>query len=171
MKYSLVDSKDPILSQKLEDFDFTNPPTDPVELVENLHKILREKGGLALSANQVGLPYRVFVINTQDDKPLAFFNCKIVDYSDETEVMEEGCLSYPGLFIKIKRPKSVRARITNEHNVTEAHRFDGLTSRIIQHEYDHLEGLNFISRATRFHLTKAKKDHKLLLRRKLKKGL
>ena len=166
MIYNLVKENDPILKEPIQNFDFENPPVDPVQLANDLFEACRRHRGVALAANQVGLPYRVFVIDTREEKPLALFNCKITDYSEEEEYYEEGCVTYPGLFIKIKRPINIRARVTNELNITETHRFSGMTARIIQHEHDHLEGINFLSRSNKIHRERAKRQLKTLLRRK-----
>jgi peptide deformylase len=64
--------------------------------------------GLGLSANQIGLPYRAFAIKAE--KIIVCFNPRIVDYSEETIYLEEGCLSYPNLYIKVKRPKKIKIR-------------------------------------------------------------
>ena len=75
--------------------------------------------------------------------------------------MMEGCLSYPGLFVKIKRPKSITMEWWTEEDTRCEERFEGMTSRILQHEVDHLNGITFLQRAGRYHLDKARKDKKL----------
>ena len=73
-------------------------------------------------------------------------------------IESEGCLSYPGLFIKIKRPTEIRARITDWQKNIDTFKLTGLTARIFQHEYDHLQGINFTQRANKIHLDRAKKQ-------------
>lgn len=155
MILDLVDSKHPLLWTKLERFNMSNPPTDPVELVVNLTETMINNKGLGLAANQVGLPYRVFVINSEQVIPC--FNPIIVDSSDETVMMEEGCLSYPDLFVKIKRPASIRTRYTLPNGETITKVFEGLTARVFQHELDHLDGVCHIKRANPIHLEKARR--------------
>ena len=151
----LVDCNDPILRLPLEKFDFSNPPTDPLELAIDLAETCLHHNGLAIAANQVGLPYRVFVI--RGDEIITCFNPTIVDESTETIVLEEGCLSFPGLFVKVKRPKKIKVRYTEPNGETVTQIFDGFTARVFQHELDHLNGIVYISRANRFHLEQARK--------------
>jgi peptide deformylase len=155
----LVDCNDPILKQKTENFDFANPPINPVELYNDL----AENDGLGLAAPQVGLPYRVFVMRAENI--IGVFNPKIVDISSEMVYLEEGCLSYPNLWVKVKRPKKVKVRYTNPDGQTETRVFDGMSARVFQHEFDHLEGIVHTKRANRFHLEQARK-----LQKKLNKG-
>ncbi len=159
----LVDCYDPILRQRTENFDFTNPPINPVELYNDLAETMRENEGLGLAAPQVGLPYRAFVMRAENI--IGVFNPKIVDISSEMVYLEEGCLSYPNLWVKIKRPKKIKVRFTNPDGQTETRVFDGMSARVFQHETDHLDGILHIKRANRFHLEQAKK-----LAKKLSKG-
>lgn len=158
MILDLVNSTHPILSTKLPRFDMSNPPVDPVELVVNLTETMIHNKGLGLAANQVGLPYRVFVINAEQVIPC--FNPIIVDASSETVMMEEGCLSHPDLFVKIKRSASVKTRYTLPNGEVVTKVFEGLTSRVFQHELDHLDGVCHLKRANPIHLEKARRLQK-----------
>jgi len=151
----LVDKNDPILKQVMEKFDFKNPPVDPVLLYQDLAQTMIEHNGIGLSANQIGLPYRAFVMRAAD--VIGVFNPIIVDYSTETVILEEGCLSYPNLYVKIKRPKKIKARYTLPNGEVVTQVFDGITARCFQHELDHLNGILYTSRANKFHLEQAKK--------------
>ena len=82
--------------------------------------------------------------------------------------MIEGCLSFPGLFVKVKRPETIVLHWETEEGSECEETFDGITSRILQHEVDHLNGITFIKRANRFHLEQARKQMKLSARRKKK---
>lgn len=141
----LVEDTHPLLNQKLEEFDFDNPPTDPIELAKGLVELMIKHRGIGLSANQVGLPYRVFVMNTTPF--VACFNPRLVDAGDETILLDEGCLSYPGLSVRIQRPKNIKVRYTLPNGQVETHKYTGMTARVFLHELDHMEGIDFISRA------------------------
>lgn len=143
--YPLIDDQDPILKQPLGLFDFKNPPMDPVELAHILAETMIRNRGMGLSSNQIGFPHRAFVMQT--NPVLVCFNPKIVDHGDETIAMDEGCLSYPGLIVKITRPRNIRVRYTLPNGETETQTFQGLTARIFQHELDHMDGINFLDRA------------------------
>ena len=149
-------------------FDFENPPVDPTELVEQLVTLMIESKGVGLSANQVGLPYRVFVMGNPGDKEsiIPVFNPSIINYSEETEYSEEGCLSFPGLFVPIKRFKDIRVRMATVDGEIDTAKFTGYTAKLFQHEYDHMEGRDFRKRATRYHMEKAQKNMKLMTRKR-----
>lgn len=163
MKYELIDCNDPILKTEIEPFDFSNPPIDPLELVTNLAETMLHHGGIGLSANQCGLPYRVFIMKGTELIPC--FNPRIVDMSSETIVLEEGCLSYPNFFVKVKRPRRIKVRFTEPNGKTSTHVYDGMTARIFQHELDHLNGIAYIKRANKLHLERARQQQKIAARR------
>lgn len=153
MVYELIEHDSVILEEELPLFDFSNPPIDPQELSRSLLETMREHRGIGLSANQVGLPYRVFVMD--GDPPFACFNPKIVDVSKELISLTEGCLSYPGVAVPIKRPAHVRVRFTEPGGTTMTRKFTGMTARIFLHEYDHLQGVNFLRKMHPVHKEKA----------------
>ena len=119
------------------------------------------------AANQLGLEHRVFVLNTKPD-PIVCFNPKIVHYSEKYAVTEEGCLTFPGLFVKIRRPQWIRVRFHEADGSMRTETLNGLAARAFQHELDHLDGVNYLSRAKKIHMDQAKKKQKLI-DRKLKR--
>ena len=153
MVYDLIEHDSAILEQELPLFNFDNPPTDPEELARNLLDTMRHHKGIGLSANQVGLPYRVFIM--EGEPAFACFNPKIVDVSEEIVSLMEGCLSYKGVGVPIKRPAHVRVRFTAPNGNTMTRKFTGMTARIFLHEYDHLQGVNFLRRMHPVHKEKA----------------
>ena len=140
-------------------FDFDSD-VDPLDLACDLAETMIHSNGIGLAANQCGLRHRVFVLMA--DEIITCFNPKIVDFSEEKLYLEEGCLSYPGLLVKIKRPKKVRVRYTEPDGNTITKVFDGITARAFQHELDHLNGTAHISRANRIHREQAFKKWRLL---------
>ena len=162
-KYNLVDETDPILSTKMDRFDFQNPPVDPEELGKDLLAHMRYFGGIGLSANQLGLPYRVFV--TEGDPGFACFNPRITAHAGEEVLMDEGCLSYPGLYIKKKRPQMIRVRFFSPTGEPIVKRYSGITARIFMHEMEHMDGENYLDGVNNIVLQRAKKKQQNLLRR------
>jgi len=152
----LIKYPDPILTTPCEPFDFANPPGDPSELAIGLMQLMNQYNAIGLSANQVGVPFRVFVLRSHPEN-FACFNPKIVFQSEEKELMEEACLSFPGVNVKIKRSKSIRVRFQTPSGETVTTNFDGLTARTFQHEIDHLDGVLFFNRANKYHRDKALK--------------
>jgi peptide deformylase len=155
----LVKTDDPILTTKIENFDFSNPPTDPYELAQDLVKFMYDNNGIGLAANQLGLPYRAFAMRGHPQN-FVCFNPRVVQPSEQQVILEEGCLTYPGLLVKIKRPQHVRVRFTMANGETRTDTFTGMTARIFQHELDHLDGIKFFDRANRYHKEQALKKWK-----------
>ena len=147
-----------VLTTRTTEFDFSNPPTNPHELVQLMLNEMNNANGVGLSANQLGLPYRVFVMRGNEYN-FAFFNPKIVSLSDRASTMEEGCLSFPGLVVKVPRANTVRLRFQTQSGGTDTKMFDGLSARVVQHEMDHLDGVLFFNRAHRYHREKALKGY------------
>lgn len=165
----LVASNDPILREEMPRFNFKDPPMDPHEIAHILAQTMIKNDGYGLSANQVGLPYRVFVVI--GSPILCCFNPRIVDVSEDELTMEEGCLSYPGLYVKIKRPQVIRIRYTRPDGETVTEQYQDLTARVMLHELDHLNGICHLNRANKFHLDQAKAKMKKLLRQKKKSSI
>lgn len=160
----LVKKDNIILKTVCKSFDFDNPIMDPYSLVEEMHRIRRKGGGVGLAANQVGINTRVLVIGMgdftvegADDFAKAFFNPEITEYSKETVMMMEGCLTYHNLFVRIKRPKSIKITWQTEEGTMCEGEYSGITARILQHEVDHLDGITFDTIANPYHLAHAKK--------------
>lgn len=158
---------DKLLYQVLEDFDFSNPPTDPIQLANDLIETMKENKGLGLSANQCGLPYRAFALWSAD--PLVCFNPRVIDQTSEMVSLDEGCLTFPNLFIKIKRPKAIKVRFEDCYGDTHTEKFIGMTARGFLHEMDHLDGVIFTKRASVPHLNRAW-NQKKILDRQIKRG-
>ena len=104
--------------------------------------------GIGISANQIGIWERAFAMvkDIENNEVMVCFNPRIVkSYSEEVE-MEEGCLSYPELFLKVKRPDKIVVKYEDEDKKTHKMKLEGLASRVFQHEYDHMEGIDFTQR-------------------------
>jgi peptide deformylase len=156
----IVKYTDPILKEEMPAFDFKNPIINPIELYNDLAETMRENDGMGLSANQIGVRTRAFVMRAEEI--IGVFNPRVVDTTSETVTLEEGCLSYPNLFVKVKRPKSIRVRFTTPDGETSTKTFTGMTARVFLHELDHLNGIAHTSRANRYHLEQARKLSKKL---------
>ena len=148
---------DTYLLKECEEFDFKNPPFDPIEFAQDLVKFMYEHNALGIAANQVGTPYRIFAMRGHPEN-FVCFNPKIVQPSEKTVVLEEGCLSYSGLLVKIKRPEFVRVRFTTPNGDTITRQFVGMSARVFQHEYEHLDGVRFYDNANRFHRERAMRE-------------
>ena len=104
--------------------------------------------GIGISANQIGIWERAFAMirDVENNEVMVCFNPRIIkSYTEEVE-MEDGCLSYPELFLKIKRPDKIVVKYEDEDKKTHKLKLQGLASRVFQHEYDHMEGIDFTQR-------------------------
>lgn len=155
--YELVEEATKVLRNPTSEFDFENPPECPKEVEKNLSEAMERFGGIGLSANQLGLDYRVFVMRTADSGIKAFFNPEVTKLSKETEMMKEGCLSFPDIYLMIKRPKAIEFEYTDSEGERHTLQLEGLGSRCVQHELDHLNGIIFLQRASRFKIERALK--------------
>ena len=147
------------LIQKSSDWDFSSDG-DAEQLEKEMIEFMFESNGIGLAANQIGMTKRVFTIGSKNIpgfEPMAVFNPKILNYSQEEELFKEGCLSYPGLWLNIKRPKKIIAEYQNSKGDTITAELDGLISRCFQHEYDHLDGVCFVDKVSQMKLQLAMK--------------
>jgi|TARA_R110000803_G_scaffold173111_6_gene235869 peptide deformylase len=150
----------PFLDETLAQFDFKDRKDLCTAMTDTMYKY----GGIGLSCNQVGLPYRMFVIgghpSIEDGKLRYCFNPEVIDVSSETILMKEGCLTFPFLFLAIKRPKWVHAKYTNENGEEVDEYLHGMPSRIWQHENEHMNGYVFTDLVSKLKLDTAKKAQK-----------
>jgi peptide deformylase len=143
---NLVSEEHPILKQVLPEFDFKNSPINPEKLASDLAETCKANHGIGLSANQCGLPYRVFVMGSEDGY-VAYFNPSIVLKSKKEIHMMEGCLSFPFLGLRITRPEEVAVTYQDHNGDWKEAQFSGISARCFQHELDHLNGIVYTSHA------------------------
>ena len=131
-------------------------PAEPVpacddelrDLVRAMFDLMYESQGVGLAAPQVGLKKRILVVN-EDGKPeneFALINPTIVERSGAPTTFEEGCLSFPGIYAEIERPERCKVEALDPNGEPIVREFEGFVSRIVQHEYDHLEGVLLVDR-------------------------
>jgi peptide deformylase len=147
---NIVKFPDPILREKIEEFDFTNPPIDPEQLEKDMIELMLKHDGIGLAATQVGVKARMFVMGHTEypEQAQAFYNPVVVANTEAVEDLEEGCLSFPGIFVNIKRPKAIKARWQNSKGEWQESEFDGYNCKCFLHELDHLEGIVFQDRVS-----------------------
>ena len=137
---------DPVLRQKAEPVVAITPELR--RLIADMFDTMYAEEGVGLAAPQVGVSDRVIVVDPHDDEtePFALINPEILDASKETEKNEECCLSIPGVRDMVERSSRVRVRGLSEHGEIREFDAEGLLSRILQHEVDHLDGILFFDR-------------------------
>jgi peptide deformylase len=116
------------------------------EITQQMFDALKKGKGVGLAGPQIGLMQRIFVVHVEGDEPRVFINPSIIETSQETAKYEEGCLSVPGIWADVIRPKTIKVQAWNEKGRAFTIETGGLLARVILHEYDHLEGVLFIDR-------------------------
>jgi len=138
---NLVYYPDPILKKELTDVNIENPGFDPIELKEQMTQVMLEKRGLGLSACQVGLDHKLFIMGEKEGAIAMFINPEVISVSEEEVLDTEGCLSFPDVFVQIKRPQDVIAKWYDENLNPQSGTITGYGARCFLHEYDHLHGV------------------------------
>jgi len=137
----------PILRQKAN--KLKSITEEDIKIANQMMEAMIKAPGVGLAANQVGILKQIVTINYEDKESnkkvnYVLFNPSIIKYSDETVVMEEGCLSLPEQYADVERPKEIVVEYINENNKTIKKEIDGYQARILQHEIDHLSGKLFV---------------------------
>ncbi|MFA6507936.1 MAG: peptide deformylase [Treponemataceae bacterium] len=137
---------------------------DIVKLAQDMIEAMHLGRGIGLAGPQVGVLSRIFVVHADGDIPRVFINPSIIQTSAELVEYEEGCLSIPTMYADVTRPEMIRVQAWNERGRPFTIDAEGLLARVIQHEYDHLEGTLFIDR-----LSDVKRDRLVALYEKKKR--
>jgi peptide deformylase len=130
-------------ARPVEDFD-----DDLRRLVTRMKELMKDANGVGLAATQVGVLRRVFVFAPDDERVLAVVNPQLPKRGDENDVDDEGCLSIQGVTVPVERPTSVRLEGKDEQGNDVAYDFEGMAARVVQHEFDHLDGTLMLDRTT-----------------------
>ena len=149
MILQLTPNTHPILHERVKKCSYD---LDRTELSKILYENMVHHNGVGLSANQIGINERVFIMvkDLEYNEILTCFNPRIVKQSSKTVVMEEGCLSYPDEQINILRPNRIVVKYEDADKVDHKIKLEGFAARVFLHEFDHMQGINFTQR----------KDHK-----------
>ena len=149
----------PVLRKVAEDITPDYPQL--AELIENMFETMYNAEGIGLAAPQIGLAIRLVVIDLDvlsDDYPeykdfrRVYINAEILETSDDTDTMDEGCLSLPGIHEKVTRPTRIHVKYLDENFVEHDEWVEGFLARAMQHEFDHLEGKVFSDQIGRAHV-------------------
>ena len=148
------------LVQKSEPWDFLLDSSGEA-LEKAMCEFMIANNGIGRAANQIDMAKQVFVMGSNNipgfPAPFAVFNPRIVESSTEIVLDQEGCLSYPGLFLTVKRPSWIVAEYQNAEGDTIEARFEGYLAKCFQHELDHLDGICFVDKVSPLKLNLAMK--------------
>ena len=146
---------------------------DRKELSESMFDTMKKYGGIGLSANQVGLPFNMFVLGDHPDLEkglkMTCFNPMIISASADQVMMKEGCLTFPFVFLNISRPRKVTVKYEDENGDLKEGHLDGMISRVFQHEYDHMLGKTFVDGVSKMKLDMAYKKAQKMMNKYSKK--
>ena len=165
MIYTLLPPTAPEVLSSIAPFDIdTFKKQEKISVTEfcnNMFETMKNYGGIGLSANQVGKPYRLFVmgdnVNINKGQKWVCINPEITNISKETIRYKEGCLTFPFLFLDIERPQKIKVKYLNEQLETVEEEFDGIVSSCYQHELDHMQGTVFTELVSKLKLNMALK--------------
>ncbi|MFV0290097.1 MAG: peptide deformylase [Mangrovibacterium sp.] len=151
MIYPITAYGDPVLRKETENIEQNSPELQ--QLIADMFETMYHAEGVGIAAPQIGKPIRLFVVDTtpmteddeeEEDLKGAFINPEILEYYGDEWNMEEGCLSIPGIHETVSRPEFIKINYLDENFEEHIRVFEGYAARVIQHEYDHLEGELFI---------------------------
>ena len=143
---TLISPEDQLLHQKIKKCSYN---LDRIKLSYTLTENMFHYNGVGLSANQIGIKERAFIMMTDIElqETITCFNPKILKESKDTVKLEEGCLTYPDLYLEISRSKNIIVKYEDERKNVYKKRLEGFVARVFQHEYDHMEGIDFTQRS------------------------
>ena len=170
-KIDLLTEDHPVLHQEPLTWIFDPPQADPKLMYDIMLENMVYHHGLGLSANQIGMPVKVFAMRTDEsDNAIVCFNPEITEESKEMVTMEEGCLSFPLLYLKKRRPSELKVKYQNVDGNYIDTEFGGLAARVFHHEMDHMEGKTFLDGVSKILLQSARKKQKTLIKKAKKDG-
>jgi peptide deformylase len=153
----LITYPNDFLDKKVKEVNLENLGFDPAELKKEMVEFMIANNGIGLSANQIGLDAQVFVMGDSVENSTMCINPTVLQYTEETVDDIEGCLSFPNVFVKIKRPKEILARYWNENLEECTVKIEGYSAKCYLHELDHLLGITFKDRVSKLKWDMAQK--------------
>ncbi len=164
MELELVKENNAILREVASPWDFT-VDGDPNDLIRSMVKVMMENNGIGLAGPQVGVNKRIFVMGNES-KMFACINPEVVEATGN-EMDIEGCLSFPDLWLRVRRADTIKVRYYNAVGELIETEFTGLIARVFQHERDHLDGVCYDTRVAKLSLEMAKNRRKKRSRKSL----
>jgi len=165
MTYTLLPPNDPRVLSGIAEFNIDifkeDEKIELKEFADNMFETMKKYGGIGLSANQVGKPYRMFVMgdhpNISKGKKWVCINPKITNVTKDLIRYKEGCLTFPFLFLDIERPQDISVEYLDENLEKKEEHMTGIVARCFQHEFDHMQGIVFTEHVSKLKLEMALK--------------
>ena len=173
MIYKLLPPNDPRVLSGIAEFNIDifkeDEKIELKEFVDNMFETMKKYGGIGLSANQVGKPYRMFVMgdlpNISKGKKWVCINPKITNVTQDLIRYKEGCLTFPFLFLDIERPQDISVEYLDENLEKKEEHMTGIVARCFQHEFDHMQGIVFTEHVSKLKLDMAMKKRDKQIKR------
>ena len=173
MTYTLLPPNDPRVLSGIAEFNIDifkeDEKIELKEFVDNMFETMKKYGGIGLSANQVGKPYRMFVMgdhpNISKGKKWVCINPKITNVTKDLIRYKEGCLTFPFLFLDIERPQDITVEYLDENLEKKEEHMTGIVARCFQHEFDHMQGIVFTEHVSKLKLDMAMKKRDKQIKR------
>jgi len=170
-KLDLLPEDHPVLHKEPLTWIFAPPQADPKVMYDIMLENMVYHHGLGLSANQIGMPVKVFAMRIDEsDNAIVCFNPEIEKDSEEMVMMTEGCLSFPSLYLNKRRPEELSVKYQNADGDFISAHFEGLAARVFHHEMDHMMGKTFLDGVSKILLQSARRKQKTLIRKAKKDG-
>jgi len=145
-----------ILNKQLKLIDIENIDFDPNELLKEMSDTMLASDGVGLAACQVGIDRALFIMGDKVAGVKMFINPQVLQHTSDTGLDYEGCLSFPGMFVKVKRPKEILVQYFDEDLVQQTVKIDDYSARVFLHEWDHLQGITFKDRVSKLKWDRAR---------------
>ena len=160
MIYTLLPPNDPRVLSSVAEFNIEifkdEEKIELKEFVDNMFETMKKYGGIGLSANQVGKPYRMFIMGDHPSiskgKKWVCINPKITNVTKDLIRYKEGCLTFPFLFLDIERPQDITVEYLDENLEKKEEHMTGIVARCFQHEFDHMQGIVFTEHVSKLKL-------------------
>ena len=173
MTYTLLPPNDPRVLSGIAEFNIDifkeDEKIELKEFVDKMFETMKKYGGIGLSANQVGKPYRMFVMgdhpNISKGKKWVCINPKITNVTKDLIRYKEGCLTFPFLFLDIERPQDISVEYLDENLEKKEEHMTGIVARCFQHEFDHMQGIVFTEHVSKLKLDMAMKKRDKQIKR------
>lgn len=136
------------LERQVSEVDLEKLTFDPIELKKEMVDLMYSKNGVGLAANQIGMDAQIFVVGDKKTEAL-IINPRVLQHTSDTYQDIEGCLSFPGIFVNVKRPKEILVEYWDENLERKLHKLEGHAARCYLHEWDHLQGITFKDRVSK----------------------
>lgn len=145
---NIVHYPNEILTTKVAEVDIANPGFDPKEIKAMMIDTMLSNNGIGLSANQVDLNHQLFVMGADPKSSELCINPTVLQHTEDTVLEDEGCLSFPGIFVQVKRPREILVEYSDENLEQRRQHLTGYAVKVFLHEWDHLQGICFKDRVS-----------------------